>query len=93
VFEESFDLSSHPASRVVAVRPVPRIEDVIPTLHHGVSQVGVAPDETRIELRDHISARGVTGVLPLGEADSTDFTGVPQDGMRSLSELVSWVTG
>jgi len=31
----------------------------------------------------------VTSVVPLGEAD-TLFAGSPHDGMRALSELVSW---
>jgi hypothetical protein len=86
----AFDLSAHPMSRLIAVRHVPRLEDALGLLHHGVSQVGVLPDERRRELRDRICARGVSCVFPLGEAD-TIFPAMPHDGMRPMSELVSWV--
>jgi hypothetical protein len=92
VLDGAFDLATHPASRVVAVRPVARLEDALDTLHSGVSEVGIAPESRRLELRDRVCARGVTGVPPLGDADAVDIAGVPQDGMRAMAELVSWVT-
>lgn len=85
-----FDLAEHPMTRVAVVRSVARAEDAIHRLSHAVSQVGIAGEARRHELRDAILARGVSCVLPLGEADSI-VTGAPHDGLRSLSELVSWV--
>ncbi|MCW3013475.1 MAG: acyl-CoA reductase, partial [Solirubrobacterales bacterium] len=92
VFGSTFDLSTHPASRIIAVRPVADLDDAIRTFHPGVSEVGVAPEARRTELRDLVCAHGVTGVPPLGEADAVDVVGIPQDGIRTLSELVSWAT-
>jgi hypothetical protein len=92
VLDSAFDLAAHPASRVIAVRPVARLEDALETFHPGVSEVGIAPESRRFELRDRICARGVTGVPPLGDTDAVEVAGIPQDGMRAMAELVSWVT-
>jgi hypothetical protein len=92
VMDSAFDLAAHPASRIIAVRPVARLEDALCTFHPGVSEVGIAPESRRVELRDRICARGVTGVPALGDADAVSVAGIPQDGMRAMAELVSWVT-
>jgi hypothetical protein len=92
VLDAAFDLATHPASRVIAVRPVAQLEDALDTFHPGVSEVGIAPEARRVELRDRVCARGVTGVPPLGNADAVDIAGIPQDGIRAMAELVSWVT-
>jgi Acyl-CoA reductase (LuxC) len=71
---------------------VRRVDDLTETLnlmHSGISNVGVFTIERLEGLRDQICGRGVTSVIPLGEAD-TLFAGSPHDGMRPLSELVSW---
>ena len=87
--DHGFDLSSHPMARIVIVRPVEDIADTLELMHAGVSSVGVFPTERLDALRDGICGRGVTSAIPLGEAD-TLFLGAPHDGMRALSELVSW---
>lgn len=87
--DHGFDLSAHPQARVAVVRPVADIADTLELMHTGVSSVGILPLERLDALRDGICGRGVTSVLPLGEVD-TLFTGAPHDGMRPLSELVSW---
>ena len=87
--DRGFDLSSHPMARVVIVRPVDDLAEVMPLMHTAVSNVGVWPAARLDGLRDEICGRGVTSVIPLGETD-TLFTGAPHDGMRPLSELVSW---
>jgi hypothetical protein len=87
--EGDFDIFAHPMSRIIVVRPVGRLEDVVGSLHHGVATVGVFPEARRLELRDRIASRGVSCVLPLGEADGL-FPGMPHDSMRPMSELVSW---
>lgn len=87
--DRSFDLSSHPMARVVVVRKIADIADTLNLMHAGVSSVGVFPVQRLESLRDEICGRGVTSALPLGEAD-TNFLGAPHDGMRALSELVSW---
>ena len=87
--DRGFDLSAHPQARVVVVRAVNDLAETLNLVHSGVSSVGVFPIERLDRLRDEICGRGVTSVIPLGEAD-TLFAGAPHDGMRPLSELVSW---
>src|SRR4029078_4414449 len=57
----------------------------------GISTVGIAPEAHRTQLRDAVAARGVSNVVPLGEAERA-YAGMPHDGMRILSELLSWAT-
>jgi hypothetical protein len=87
--DRGFDLSAHPQARVVVVRAVNDLAETLNLMHSGVSSVGVFPIERLDRLRDQICGRGVTSVIPLGEAD-TLFAGSPHDGMRALTELVSW---
>ena len=87
--DRGFDLSAHPQARIVVVRAVNDLADTLDLMHSGVSSVGIFPLERLDGLRDEICGRGVTSVIPLGEAD-TLFAGSPHDGMRPLSELVSW---
>ena len=87
--DRGFDLSAHPQARVVVVRAVGDLTETLNLMHSGVSSVGVFPLERLDGLRDAVCGRGVTSVIPLGEAD-TLFAGSPHDGMRALSELVSW---
>jgi hypothetical protein len=87
--DRGFDLSAHPQARVVVVRAVNDLAETLNLMHSGVSSVGIFPLERLDGLRDDICGRGVTSVIPLGEAD-TLFAGSPHDGMRPLSELVSW---
>jgi hypothetical protein len=87
--DRGFDLSAHPQARVVVVRAVNDLAETLHLMHSGVSSVGIFPLERLDGLRDEICGRGVTSVIPLGEAD-TLFAGSPHDGMRPLSELVSW---
>jgi Acyl-CoA reductase (LuxC) len=87
--DRAFGLSAHPQARVVVVRPVNELAETLNLMHSSVSSVGIYPIDRLEELRDEICGRGVTSVIPLGEAD-TLFAGSPHDGMRALSELVSW---
>jgi Acyl-CoA reductase (LuxC) len=87
--DRGFDLSAHPQARVVVIRPVGDLAETLNLMHSGISSVGVFPVERLDGLRDQICGRGVTSVIPLGEAD-TLFAGSPHDGMQPLSELVSW---
>jgi hypothetical protein len=87
--DRAFGLSGHPQARVVVVRPVNELAETLSLMHSSVSSVGVFPIDQVEELRDEICGRGVTSVIPLGEAD-TLFAGSPHDGIRALSELVSW---
>lgn len=84
-----FDLAAHPMCRLVVVRSVPDLEEAMRFVHAGVSTVGVYPERRRVEVRDELAARGVSNVFPLGECERV-YAGMPQDGMRVLSELVSW---
>jgi hypothetical protein len=84
-----FDLSAHPMCRCVIVRRASPLAEAVRHLGSGVVAVGVYPEEARLALRDSIAATGVTSVLPLGECERA-YAGMPHDGMRVLSELVSW---
>jgi hypothetical protein len=84
-----FDLSAHPMCRLVVVRSVRELADAMRFVHAGVSTVGVYPERRRVELRSELAGRGVSNVFPLGECERV-YAGMPQDGMRVLSELVSW---
>lgn len=85
------DLALHPMARLVVVRRVEKLTDVPRTLSAAVSAAGVYPREALHELRDALAAAGVSNVLPLGETERT-HPGMPHDGMRVPSELVSWAT-
>jgi len=92
VIPEEFDILDHPMSRLVVVRPLPRLEDALQYLHAGVSMAGVYPEPRRLALLDAIAARGVSSIYPLGQCERV-FPGIPQDGMFVLSELVDWKNG
>jgi hypothetical protein len=89
VMPGEFDILDHPMCRLVIVRPVDNLTDVLRYLHQGVSTVGIYPEERRLALRDRILARGVSNVLPLGQCERI-FAGMPHDGMMVLSQLVDW---
>ena len=88
---EPFDLSLHPMSRFVVVRRVDRLEDALPWIAAAVATAGVFPLRALREMRDLLAAAGVSGVFPLGESERA-WPGMPHDGMRILSELVSWTS-
>ena len=87
----AFDVSMHPAGRCVVVQPVRDLADAVEQLDAGVSVLGVAPEARREEIRDAAALRGISNVVPLGDAER-GFAGMPHDGRRILSELVSWAT-
>ena len=87
---ESFDLAQHPMSRCIVVRRVERADDALARLNPAVSTLGVYPEALRERVRDVAAMAGVSNVLPLGECERA-YAGMPHDGMRVLSELVSWV--
>ncbi|WP_408650179.1 acyl-CoA reductase [Jatrophihabitans sp.] len=84
-----FDLGGHPGGRCVVVRRVEDLSEAVEMLDRGVSAVGVHPEQRWRELRDQLAARGVTTVTPVGQTERR-WPGMPHDGMRILSELVSW---
>jgi hypothetical protein len=89
VISGEFDILDHPTSRLVVVRPVSALDEALKYIHRGVSAVSIFPEERRLILRDRILARGVSGVLPLGQCE-TVFAGMPHDGMMILNQLVDW---
>ena len=88
---EPFDLSLHPMSRFVVVRRVDRLEDVLAFVGPSVATAGVYPFRALREVRDLLAAAGVSSIFPLGESERA-WPGIPHDGMRILSELVSWAS-
>jgi hypothetical protein len=92
ILPDEFNLLDHPMCRLVIIRKVDDLNEVLGYLHQGVSTVGVFPEERRIALRDSIAARGVSNVLPLGQCERL-FPGAPHDGMMVLNQLVDWKNG
>ncbi len=92
VITGEFDILDHPASRLVVVRPVAKLDDALKYIHQSVSTVGIYPEECRLVLKDRILARGVSSVLPLGQCEKV-FAGMPHDGMMILNQLVDWKLG
>jgi len=91
VAPHAVDLRAHPMHRVVVVRPVADAAEVIRFCHSGVSAVGVHPETLRLRLRDALAVRGVSSVVPLGEAERS-FAAMPHDGAHVLNRLVRWAT-
>ncbi|HUT55569.1 MAG TPA: acyl-CoA reductase [bacterium] len=87
-----FDILDHPMCRLVAVRRVGDLREALEFLHHGVSTAGIYPETRRLELRDHVLARGVSNAFPLGQCERL-FGGMAHDGMLALSNLVDWKNG
>jgi hypothetical protein len=86
-----FDLALHPMSRFVVVRRVETLEAALPWIGSAVATAGVFPACAMMALRDALAAAGVGQVFPLGDGERV-WAGKPHDGMRILSELVSWVS-
>ncbi len=89
---DEFDILDHHMCRLVFIMIVDRLRDVLKYLHHGVSTVGIYPEERRQELIDSIASRGVSNILPLGHCERV-FSGAPHDGMMVLNQLVDWKNG
>jgi hypothetical protein len=86
---DEFDIRDHPMCRLIVVRPVNDLKEVLQYLDQTVSTAGIYPEERRLALRDVILAKGVSNVFPLGQCDRI-FAGMPHDGMPVLSQLVDW---
>lgn len=84
-----FDIAKHPACRLVIVRRLDQAEDILPYLSSSVSSLGVYGQETMRGIRNAAAVAGVTNVVAIGESESV-YPGMPNDGMRALSELVNW---
>ncbi|MDY6911452.1 MAG: acyl-CoA reductase, partial [Chloroflexota bacterium] len=91
VASDEFDIMDHPMSRLIVVRRVDDLADTLNRLNQSVSTVGIYPEERRLHLRDSIAARGVSSVLPLGQCERM-FSGMPNDGMMVLNQLIDWKT-
>jgi len=92
VMPDEFDIFDHPMCRLIIVRCIEDLSIALKYIHPGISTVGVYPEERRLKLRDMISAKGASNVLPLGHCERI-FAGMPHDGMLVLSQLVDWKNG
>jgi hypothetical protein len=81
-----------PMRRVILIQPVMNIKEAVQRIGRSVSTAGIYPERARIKHRNEILARGASAVIPLGSAGNS-YPGMPREGIRPLSELVSWVTG
>ena len=92
VVKREFPLSCLTMQRMVIVRQVASLTDVLPYLHHGVSTVSIFPPEQKEQLRDAVAAAGVSNIVDAGQS-GTIFSGQSHDGMMVLTELVDWKNG
>lgn len=86
----AMDIIEHPFARFVAIRPTRTLDAALDSLSRHVSTVGIWPESRRLALRTAIAARGVSSILPLGQAGDV-VAGAPHDGALVLSQLVDWV--
>lgn len=84
-----FPMTLHPMCRLIVIRPVDDLRQTLGYLHPAVATVGVHPEPRRLELRNVIAARGVSNIVPLGEA-GVAWPDMSHDGMMVLGELVDW---
>lgn len=92
VVKREFPLSCLTMQRMIIVRQVDALEEVLPYLHHGVSTVSIFPQDRKEQLRDVIAAAGVSNIVDIGHS-GTIFSGQSHDGMMVLTELVDWKNG
>ncbi len=89
VMPGDFNILDHPMCRLVFIKPVSSLQAVMRDINQFVSAAGIYPEQQRLELRDNILARGVSGVWPLGQCERL-YPGMPHDGIKVLSQLVDW---
>ncbi|MEW6077709.1 MAG: acyl-CoA reductase [Thermodesulfobacteriota bacterium] len=92
VVNREFPLSCLTMQRMIIVRKVGALSDVLSYLHPGVSTVSIFPPARREELRDVIAAAGVSNIVDIGQS-GTIYPGQSHDGMMVLTELVDWKNG
>lgn len=77
-------------SRVLTVKPVPDLRDIIQYIDRGKQTLGMAvTQETEAKLLDELTRHGVDRCVPFGAMTLFD---IPWDGMFAPDRLVRWVS-
>jgi hypothetical protein len=80
----------HPEGKVVNVVPVDALEDVLSNVNVATQTIGIYPPTLAERMRDHLAARGMQRIVPLGEVLDA-IPGVPHDGFFPLHRFVRWL--
>jgi hypothetical protein len=90
VYSEEKGLARPCGSRVVFIRPVADIKDIIEWLSPEIQTVGLALDEPRrTDFALAAARRGISRVTPIGAMSRYDY---PWDGLFLMERFVRWVS-
>jgi hypothetical protein len=77
-------------SRIVFVRPVDDIGEVVGLIDHNKQTLGLSIDDERREsFAEQVTARGIERVTQIGKMSAFDY---PWDGMFPIERFVRWVS-
>jgi len=90
VYSEERGLARPLGARVVFVRPVDDVEDVLGWLSPDVQTIGLALQEPRrTSFARHAAHRGISRITPIGAMSLYDY---PWDGLFPMERFVRWVS-
>jgi len=90
VYSEEKGLARPCGSRVVFIRPVDAIKEVIEWLSPEIQTVGLALDEPRrIEFALAAARQGISRITPIGTMSRYDY---PWDGIFPMERFIRWVS-
>ncbi len=90
LFDECLSLAQPTFGRVVTVKPVNSISDVLPLLHPGVQSIGLSMQgQSRVDFASHAARKGVVRFPDIGLMTHFDN---PWDGIYMVDKLVRWTT-
>ncbi len=84
------DFPTHPLGRTIFVLPVKDITESFAHIGPETQVVAIEPYERSVDLREHLTLRGVDRITHLGKMGYFAI-GAPHDGMYPLSRMVRWV--
>lgn len=90
IYSEESGIAPPSFSRIVFVRPVESVYDIIKYVNHGMQTVGLLIDENRKEdFAKKITACGIERITDIGKMSMYDH---PWDGIFPLDRFVRWVS-
>ena len=90
IYSDEPGLAEPHYSRVISVRPIEDIENILEYLDHSTQTLGLILDEKRKqEFARKAAARGIERITDIGQMHIYDY---PWDGIFPLNRLVRWVS-
>lgn len=90
IYSDEKELADPCYSRVVFVRPVDDINEIINYVDHNKQTLGLLiDDERKIQFAKHITAKGIERITDIGKMTLFDY---PWDGMFPIDRFVRWVS-